>query len=54
MGTLNSKLIHTEYCNNCGVPYEYYSSDEHRSRKSCKTSNPEFEYHCFSYRIYRT
>ena len=49
MGTVSSKLIHSDTCNKCGVPYEYYKSDEHRSRRSCRKNNSSSEYHCFSY-----
>lgn len=48
MGSINSKIFHSDNCNKCGVSYNYYSSKEHQSRMSCKTKKCEFEYHCFA------
>lgn len=36
MGNLCCYFCETKRCAHCGVPYEYYSTDEQRSRPSCR------------------
>ena len=52
MGAVNSTLFHANKCNKCGISYDYYSTQEHRSRMSCKTKNGKFKHHCFAYMQY--
>jgi len=54
MGNDISKILHSDTCNKCGVSYDYYVNEEHRSRKSCRLNNGKFEYHCFALTKYTT
>lgn len=52
MGAVQSNLFVSDTCNKCGVPYKYYSSDEHRMRLSCYSKSTEkMEYHCFTWSV---
>jgi len=45
MGNLCCYFCRTKRCVYCGVPYEYYSTDEQRSRPSCRgygCNKPDF------------
>lgn len=52
MGASYSNIFHADKCNKCGVPYHYYSSNEHRERLSCYSKKTkQMENHCFSFRL---
>ena len=40
MGNLCSYFCETKRCVHCGVPYEYYSTNEQRDRQSCRGDYP--------------
>ena len=39
MGNLCCYFCRTKRCVHCGVPYGFYTSDEHRGRPSCRGNN---------------
>lgn len=51
MGLCISECCDKDNCVECDVPYSYYLSDEHRSRKSCKVSKTG--YHRFKEKCFR-